>query len=342
MRSNRTTTIKRPGRAISQNPLHPSLTRQDDLTLYYYMRLARDFESRAIILYRQGRLVGALYTGTGNEAVAVGSAYALDDGDVLAPLHRDIGAQFVRGTTPREVLAQYMGRATGPSRGKDGSLHVGSVDRRIFALISHLGTMIPAAVGAALASKLSRQRFVAMTYIGDGGTSLGDFHEGLNFAAVRQLPFILIIENNQFAYSTPTAVQYACASLADRAIGYGIPSEIVDGTDILAVYDVCKRAVDRARAGEGPTLIETRTMRMRGHSEHDDASYVPKETLEEWRKKDPIDRFERLLREHDILTDAVKTDIDQRIAREIDDAIAFAEQSPSPAPEDATKDVYAD
>lgn len=340
MRSNRSTTVRRTGRTVSQNQQHKRLTHQDHLNLYSFMRLAREFESRAVILYRQGRLVGALYTGTGNEAVAVGSAYALEDDDVIAPLHRDIGAQFVRGTQPRDVLAQYMGRVTGPSCGKDGSLHVGSTERRIIALISHLGTMIPTAVGAALASKLRRQRFVAMTYIGDGGSSLGDFHEGLNFAAVQRLPFILIIENNQFAYSTPTTAQYACQRLIDRAKGYGIPGELVDGTDVIAVYEACQRAVDRARAGDGPTLIETQTMRMRGHSEHDDASYVPKAMLEDWRQKDPIDRFERVLREQDILTDAIKAEIDQRIAREIDDAITFAEQSAWPAPEETWTGVY--
>jgi TPP-dependent pyruvate/acetoin dehydrogenase alpha subunit len=180
-----------------------------------------------------------------------------------------------------------------------------------------------------------------MTYIGDGASSIGDFHEGLNFAAVRRLPFILIIENNQFAYSTPTRLQFACRRLADRAIGYGIPGECIDGTDVIAVYEACKRAVDRARAGDGPTLIETQTMRMRGHSEHDDAFYVPKAMLDEWARKDPINRFERRLRDEGILTDVDKAAIDERIAREIEEALLFAEQSPWPTPEDAATGVYA-
>lgn len=337
-------TIPRPPVSVHRESESPSprLTQENCLDLYFYMRLSREVENRLIILYRQGRLVGPLYTGTGNEAVAVGSAYALEAGDVIAPLHRDLGARFVRGITPVDIFAQHMGRATAPTGGKDGNLHFGDRGKRIFALISHLGAMIPAAAGAALASKITRQNYVAMTYIGDGGSSIGDFHEGLNFAAVRKLPLIVIIENNQYAYSTPTRLQYACENLADRASGYGMPGEIVDGTNAITVYETCKRAVERARAGEGPTLIETRTMRLRGHSEHDDAWYVPKEMLEEWRKKDPIDRFERVLREYDILTDAVKTEIEQRIMREIDEAVAAAEESPMPEPEDALRGVYAE
>ena len=239
--------------------------------MYYYMRLAREVEMRAMNLYRQGRLVEPLYTGVGHEALAVGSAWSLEDDDVIAPMHRDMAVRFVRGMTPKEVYAQYMGRITGPSRGKDGNHHLGSADLRMIGLVSHLGVLIPTAVGVGLASKVTRKGYVALTYIGDGGASIGDFHEGLNLAAVRKLPVVLIVENNQFAYSTPVSVQYACKRLVDRAIGYGIPGELVDGNDVTAVYQVCKRAVDRARSGDGPTLIEAVTIRVRGHSEHDDA-----------------------------------------------------------------------
>jgi TPP-dependent pyruvate/acetoin dehydrogenase alpha subunit len=322
--------------------LEAGLSRQDGLNLYYYMRLAREMDNRSVILYRQGRLIGALYTGVGNEAVAVGSAYALEEGDAIAPMHRDLGAQLVRGTAPKEIFANYMGKAGTSSRGKDGSLHVGSLERRVFSLISHLGSMIPLAAGVALASKITGEGCVSVTYIGDGATSIGDFHEGLNFAAVQRLPFILIIENNQFAYSTPTALQFACDRLVTRAKGYGIPGEYVDGTDAMAVYTAVRRAADRARKGQGPTLIETVTMRMRGHSEHDQAEYVPREMLEEWAKKDPIDRLEARLRTAGWLNDEDRAAIEQRIFQEIEEAVAFAEKSPIPSPEEALTDVYAE
>lgn len=327
--------------SASDDLLNGGLTKQDCMRLYYYMRLTREVENRAIILYRQGRLLGALYTGTGNEAVSVGSACTLEDGDTIAPLHRDMGVHLVRGTPIREIYGNYMGKAFTSSHGKDGSLHMGSTERRTFSLISHLGAMIPVAVGAALASRISGDRHVAMTYIGDGATSIGDFHEALNFAAVRRLPFILIIENNQFAYSTPLSKQYACRHLADRAKGYGMPGERVDGTDVVAVYRVCRAAVDRARAGEGPTLIETVTMRLRGHSEADRAEYVPKGMLEEWMKKDPVALFEARLLQAGYLTVEEKDAIEQRITREIDEAVAFAEESPLPEPDDTVTNVYA-
>ncbi|MBM3262287.1 MAG: thiamine pyrophosphate-dependent dehydrogenase E1 component subunit alpha [candidate division Zixibacteria bacterium] len=318
------------------------LTRDDALKIYYYMRLAREIDNRSIALYRQGRLSGALYTGVGNEATAVASAYALEDGDAICPMHRDLGAQLVRGTSPQEVFANYMGKADTSSRGKDSSLHIGSVERRVFSLISHLGSMIPLTVGAALASQLTDRNYVAMTYVGDGATSIGDFHEGLNFAAVRRLPFVLIIENNQYAYSTPTSLQFACEKLSSRAKGYGIPGEQVDGTDAVAVYAAARRAVQRARAGEGASLIETVTMRMRGHSEHDKAEYVPPELLEAWAKKDPIHRMETLLTETGWWSGEERTAMENRIFQEIDEALVAAENSPMPAPEKALTDVYAD
>ena len=327
---------------VERDTPSPLLSQQDCLHLYYYMCLSRAFEQRAINLYRQGRLVGPLYTGIGHEAVSVGSAYALDNDDVIAPMHRDMGARFVRGITPKDVYAQYMGRVTGPSRGKDGNHHIGSRAHRMIGLVSHLGLLIPTAVGVALASKITGQGYVALTYIGDGGSSNGDFHEGLNFAAVRKLPFVLIVENNQFAFSTPTSNQYACKDLADRAIGYDIPGVTVDGNDVVAVYEACKHAIDRARAGDGPTLIEAVTLRIRGHSEADRAEYVPEELLEEWKKKDPVDRFGTQLRECGILTESMQAETDERITREIDEAVEFAEQSPWPEPEDTLTGVYAE
>ncbi len=316
-----------------ENPPDPILTPQDGLGIYYHMRLAREFELRAIQLYRQGRLVGPLYTGIGHEAVSVASAWALDRGDVIAPMHRDMGARFVRGMKPHEVFAQYMGRVGGPSRGKDGNHHLGSVEDRMIGFASHLGALIPVTVGAALAGRLTGQNYVAMTYIGDGGTSIGDFHEGLNFASVRRLPLVLIIENNQFAYSTPTSHQYACERLVDRAVGYGMAGVTVDGNDAVAVR--------RARSGEGPTMIEAMTLRVRGHSEHDNASYVPDDLLEEWKARDPLAVFEERLRLNGILSESERRSIESRIQSEIDAAVTFAENSPWPEVDDALSGVYA-
>jgi len=336
--------VKIPGqkpRAQNGTRLLEGLEEKDYLNLYYYMRLTREFEMRVVKLYRQGKIVGGAYTGYGQEAISVGSAYALEDGDVLAPLHRDAGAHLVRGQSVRNMMCQYLGRRNGPTRGRDGNIHHGSLPLRIFAMISHLGAMIPVAAGAALAGLMTGQNLVAMTYIGDGGTSTGDFHEGLNFASVHKLPLIVIIENNQYAYSTPTCLQYACEDLVDRAPGYGIRGVKVDGNDVLEVYQASKEAVNRARSGKGPTLIEAKTLRIRGHSEHDDASYVPGELLELWKQRDPIDRFEKYLRRHRILTDQLKSEVEERILAEIEDAVEYAEKSPFPDGTEVLEGVYA-
>ncbi len=319
-----------------------ALAKNDLLAMYRAMRMTREFEMRLVSLYRQGKIVGGVYTGTGNEAVSVGSASALGKDDILAPMHRDLGALFVRGEKPRDMMCQYLGRRNGPTRGKDGNMHQGYIELNILGMISHLGALIPVAVGASLAGMMKGRKQVAMNYIGDGGSSIGEFHEGLNFAAVYKVPFVLIIENNQFAYSTPTRLQYACKDLVDRAVGYGVHGEMVDGNDVLAVYRVCKRAVERARDGGGPTLIEAKTLRMRGHSEHDDHSYVPKELLEEWRQRDPIMRFEKYLRDHNLLPETIRKEIEREVLAEIDEAADFAERSPLPEGPEALEGVYAD
>lgn len=318
------------------------LTPQDYRTIYSTMRLAREFESRVEVLFRQGRLVGAAYAGSGHEAISIGAAYTLDPQDVLVPLHRDIGAHFIRGQTASRLMCQYMGRANGPTRGRDGNMHCGDWNLKIVGMISHLGSNIPVAAGIALASKLRRQDIVAMSFVGEGASQIGDFHEGLNFAAVRRLPLVLIIENNQHAYSTPTSHEYACKNLADRAVGYGIPGFVVDGTDVREVYRVCKQAVDRARAGEGPTLIEAKTTRLRGHAVHDDGWYVPKALIEEGRRKDPILRCEAYLLTHGICVQEEIEELKAQGVRAIDDAVEFAEQSPYPKPEEALEGVYAE
>ncbi len=314
------------------------------LRLLYMMKLTRESEFRVIKLYRQGKVVGGVYLGTGMEATSVGSGATLDrsQGDALFPLIRDLGAHFAFGQSPRVYFLQYLNRAGSPTKGKDGNIHLSDPAMNIVGMISHLSAMIPPAVGWALALKMKGTQGVVMNYIGNGGAQVGDFHEGLNFAAVQKAPFVLVLENNQYAYSTPNRLQYACAKLSDRALGYGMPGFQIDGTNVLEVYETCYRAVQRARAGEGPTLIETLTMRMRGHSEHDDHKYVPPEMLEQWKTKDPIGRFESFLLEKGLLTDVSLAEMNAKVEAEIDEAVAYAETSPEPEPHTAAEGVYAE
>lgn len=320
------------------------LSRQDYHTLFYTMSLQREFETRIYRLFRQGRLIGAAYAGSGHEAIAAGSAYALAPQDVLVPLHRTIGTHFLRGHTPRQMMCQYFGRANGLTGGKDGNMHCGSwdADKKIVGMISHLGSNIPVATGVALASKLQKQDVVALTFIGEGGTSIGDFHEGLNMAAVRKLPMVLVIDNNGFAYSTPTDLEYACENLADRAEGYGMPGHVIDGTSVREVYRTCKAAVERARAGEGPTLIEAKTYRLVGHSQQDGATYVPESYKEEGKRNDPLVLCEKEWLERGYCTPEEVAAIKAKCVEEIDDAVDFAEASPYPTPEEAMHGVYAE
>ncbi len=305
------------------------------------MVLTREVDNANLRLYKQSKVVGGVYTSTGNEATAVGSAYALEDHDYLFPMHRDLGAHLVKGQTLKNIFLQQLGRGASLTRGRDGTGHYADPPLKIYGNVSHLAAMIPMAVGAALASKMRKENAVVMSYIGDGGCNVGDFHEGLNMAAVMSLPFILIIENNQFAYSTPASKQSIAQKLSDRAIGYGIPGYTVDGTDVVKVYDVCKKAVERARRGDGPTLIETITMRMQGHSASDDASYVPKGMVEEWRKKDPIEKFEKILRNDRVLNEQLQKQIRDTIGKNIDEALSVAVESPYAPGEDAAEGVFA-
>ena len=318
-----------------------ALSNPERLEIFYYMKLSRECDNAILRLYKQGKIVGGAYTGNGNEATAVGSAYALEERDYLFPMHRDLGAHLVKGQTLRNIFLQQFGRANSLTRGRDGTGHYADPSLRIYGNVSHLSAMIPVAAGVALAASMRKEDAVVLNYIGDGGSNVGEFHEGLNMAAVMKLPLVLIIENNQYAYSTPVAKQYAAQKLSDRALGYGIPGVTIDGTNVMLVYETCRKALDRARRGEGPTLIETITMRMHGHSASDDASYVPKEMLEEWRKKDPLDRFERILTADRVMNEKVKTDMEEKIRREIDEAIAFAIESPHPDGSEASEGVYA-
>jgi TPP-dependent pyruvate/acetoin dehydrogenase alpha subunit len=318
-----------------------TLAREQHLELYYFMRLNRELEEQMVRLFRQNKIVGGLYSSLGQEAISVGTAYALGPGDWIAPMIRNIGALLVRGFKPRDILTQHMARYTSPTLGKDGTSHFGDLkSRHVVSPISMLGDLIPVMTGIAMAGRYLGQKIVTMTWIGDGGTSTGVFHEGLNLAAVQKAPFVLIVENNQWAYSTPVERQAPLRDLADRAKAYGIESAVVDGNDVVAVERTAREAVAHAREGKGPVLIEAKTMRMRGHAQHDAAEYVPKETLELWRKRDPLDRYEKFLSENKLWDAKTKKEIDGRIAREIQADVEFAENSPFPPPELAEQGVY--
>ena len=317
------------------------IKRADLLQMYYYLRLTRTLEDRITALYRQGRIVGGVYTSNGMEAIAVGYASALERDDVIAPFHRDMGAFLVRGITPGEVIAQYLGKRAGPTKGKDGNVHIGDLKRGVIGFVSHLADNLPVATGVALAFKMRGETRVVVTNTGDGGTSRGDFHEAMNFAAVRRLPVVFFCNNNQYAYSTPLHLQMAIANVADRAKAYGMPAEIVDGNDVAAVYRAASGAIRRARGGEGPTFIECKTMRMHGHSEHDSAKYVPRELLEEWKAKDPILRTERMLRELGYADEAAFTEVGERVTKEVAAGLEFGEGSPLPEGPETLEGVFA-
>jgi len=307
----------------------------------YFMKMMREVENRIERkLYRQGKIVGGVYVGRGQEAIPVGIGLLAEPEDALFPSHRDMALFLIRGVHPRQIFAQYMGRMGGLTRGRDGNMHMGDLRLNIVAIISAMAASVPVAAGAALAFKYKGTRHAAFCFFGDGATSRGDWHEGVNFAAVQRLPLVLICNNNQYAYSTPLSKQMACANVADRGPAYGIPAEIVDGNDVFAVHAAGRRAVEHARAGLGPYLIECKTFRMTGHSAHDGGDYVPKHLWEEWAAKDPIPRLERLMLENRWADAADLDQMNAEIAREIDQAVEWAENSPYPDPSELTDGVY--
>lgn len=317
-----------------------SLTPEQMLELYRYLKLTRMVEERLVNLYRQTKVVGGVFRSLGQEATAVGTCYALEPQDFITPLIRDLGAVLVKGIRPREIFAQYMAKAWGPSEGRDLNIHFGDMTKGFIGPISHLGDMIPVMTGILLGARMQRKEIVGLAYIGDGGMSTGAFHEGLNFAAVQRLPLLIIAEYNYYAYSTPTRLQTAVENLAEKAAGYGIPGHIVDGNDIIACYEATKRAADYARAGGGAVLIEAKTYRRKGHAEHDDQRYVPAGELAEWEQKDPVDRYERHLLSQGITTREKLDEIVADVQREIDEDVAWAESSPMPDPEKAAYNVF--
>ena len=325
-------------------PSHPSaLSRDQLLELYYWMRLTRSLEERLVNLYRQTKVVGGLFRSLGQEADAVGSAFALEPRDVLSPLIRNLGSMLVKGATPLEILRQYMARGDSPTRGRELNIHFGDTGRGFIGQISHLGDMVPVMAGVTLSFKLRGEDRVGLVYVGDGATSTGAFHEGINFAAVQRCPLVVVVENNGYAYSTPTHRQTLAKQFVDKAIGYGIPGYQADGNDVLAVYDVTKTAVDAARAGGGTQLVELMTYRRKGHAEHDNQSYVPAGEIEKWAaENDPIDRYVAALTGDLGFDQTDVTVVDERVRREVDEATDVAERSGFPEPLEALIGVYAD
>jgi len=320
------------------------LNREQCVEIYRWMLLNRRMETALENLYKQGKVVGGVYFGLGQEACSCASAYALHKDDWLGPMIRNQGSLLVRGFSPADIMMQYMAKAGSPTKGRDASSHFGDiVKRNVVSPISTLGDLIPVLAGVALGARLQGKHIAVMTYIGDGGQSTGVTYEGLNFAAVQNLGLVLIVENNLWAYSTPADMQFRVQDLAERAIGYGIPGVIVDGTDACQVYDACHEACELARRGEGPTLIEAKMMRMKGHAIHDAAEYIPKPLLDYWKKRDPLARLEDyLVKRKKWLTTAENEELIAGVERQLEADRERAVNSPMPTPESAEGGVYCD
>jgi TPP-dependent pyruvate/acetoin dehydrogenase alpha subunit len=310
---------------------------------WHYMALMREVEDRIERkLYRQGKIVGGVYVGRGQEAIPVGTALNATTDDVLFPSHRDMAVLLIRGVPPSRIFAQYMGRVGGLTRGRDGNMHMGDLKLNIVSIISAMAASVPVAAGAALALRYQQKNGIVFCFFGDGATSRGDWHEGLNFASVQKLPVVFVCNNNQYAYSTPLSKQMAVPNVADRGAAYGMPAEIVDGNDVLAVYQAAARAASYARSGHGPFLLECKTFRMTGHSAHDAADYVPKHLWDEWGKLDPIKRLETQMLHEGWTAQSELDDLHDQIRREVDEAVAWAESSPYPDPATLLENVYED
>jgi TPP-dependent pyruvate/acetoin dehydrogenase alpha subunit len=333
-----TTSPARQAEAEQESDVRPpSLTADDRRALLRFMLLMRATEERSLTLYRQGKVPGSFYDGRGQEATAVGSAFALGPRDRTCILHRDLGAHLIRGVAPGRVLAQMMGRAGGVTGGKDANMHF--ADQRLGAvqMVSMLPDMALVACGLAVAFQMRGEPRVAMTWFGDGATANGQWHEAMNVAGVRQLPVVFVLENNQWAYSTPNEREFAVDPV-ERAAGYGFRGLKVDGNDVEAVFHAAAEACERARSGGGPTLIEAETMRMHGHGAHDDMRYVPKGMFDEWEARDPIRRYEELLGGQGVDVEAIRASVKEELDRETEWALA----QPMPDPMDALAGVFGD
>jgi TPP-dependent pyruvate/acetoin dehydrogenase alpha subunit len=317
------------------------LSHEQLLQMYYWLKLIRSFDERLSTLVKQGKVRSGVYTGIGQEAIVVGTCFALRKEDFICPLHRDLGTFLMKGVSPRAMMSQMLAKITGLSKGRDSALHSGDSELGIFGNTSMLGANLPVAAGLALTFKMEKTDNVVVAYFGEGASNVGDFHEALNFAGVQRLPVLFICENNQYAYSVPLEKSMAIDDVAVRAEGYGFDGVAINGNDVLAVYQATQGALARARSGEGPTLIECKTYRWHGHSEHDKAFYRTNEELAMWKSRDPITTFTTYLKGLGVLTDEHISEIEARVTSAIDDAVEFAQNAPDPAPEDAVTDLYA-
>ena len=318
-----------------------TLTPDEQLEMFYWFKLIRAFDERLTILVRQGKIRSGVYSGLGQEAIVVGTCYGLRKEDYICPLHRDLGTFLVKGVDPGVMMAQMYAKVGGLSKGRDSALHSGVPELGIFGNTSMLGANLPVAAGIGLTFKMEGSDNVVIAYFGEGASNTGDFHEGLNFAGANRLPVVFICENNFYAYSVPFERAMAIEDVADRAPGYGFEGVAINGNDVLAVFQATQGAVRRARAGDGPTLIECKTYRWHGHSEHDKAFYRSDEELAMWKSRDPLPTFTKFLQERGVLGDEQFREIDARVKDAIDRAVRFAEESPDPEPGEAVTDIYA-
>jgi len=320
-----------------------NLTKDKLLKMYYYMVLTRKFEETMANLYHRGKVDELPHRSLGQEAVGVGATFCLEKKDFILPSLRTRAAFFVKGMDLNTTMVGVYRKRISPSKGRESTHHAGIPELGIIVGSGVVGSSIPVAAGVALGTKLQGTDQVTMCFFGDGATSQGNFHEGINLAAVLNLPIVFVCENNQYAFSTPQFKETKVKDIAAKASGYGIPGVKVDGQDVLDVYKNIQKAVVRARKGAGPTLVECKTYRFAGHSEHDPNWDMgrPKEELDYWRKKDPIKIFEKYLKEHKFLDDKIKKEIEEKIEQELENAIKYAEQSPDPVPDDLVEDVYA-
>src|SRR5438270_8327402 len=317
------------------------LTPEQLLEMFYWLKLIRAFDERLSILVRQGKVRSGVYTGIGQEAIIVGTCFGLRRDDYICPLHRDLGAFLMKGVEPRVMMSQMFGKATGLSKGRDSALHSGVSELGIFGNTSMLGANLPVAAGLGLTFKMERIDHVVIAYFGEGASNTGDFHEALNFAGVQRLPIVFVCENNQYAYSVPVEKSMAIDDVADRAESYGFDGVAINGNDVLAVYQATQGALALARSGDGPTLVECKTYRWHGHSEHDKAFYRTDEELAMWKSRDPIPTFTTYLKGVPVLTNEHEADIEARVKQTIDEAVEFAMNAPDPRPEEAVTDLYA-
>jgi TPP-dependent pyruvate/acetoin dehydrogenase alpha subunit len=330
-----------PAVTLDPDTLGPPALADDRLRTYYWMRLTRVFDDRMVAMWKQGRGIGGTFSQRGHEAISVGAALAMDPDDVAAPMHRDLGCYLVRGMAPERIFANLLGRATGPTGGRDANLHgMGDLNLGLVGFVSHLPMSMPVALGAAVAFQMRGEHRAALTFVGDGGSSTGGWHETLNMAAVYRAPLVVVVENNQYAYSTPLYEQMVVRDIADRAVGYGMPGRVIDGNEVDTVRHVVGEALDRARTGGGPTLIEAKTMRMLGHAIHDGAEYVPAELLAQWERRDPVRHYTTHLLDSGVDPRDLDT-LDKVVDRQIAEAVAVAEAAPMPDPATVAEGVYA-